>query len=95
MNIARGSGRNVEPVNFSKEIFLRVNLPPLYILKRTMIPEIVKQKTEIENKEYFRRLDLCGPNRKSKKLKFSTVSVSIGNFRVKELEKSRLPIITE
>ena len=50
MNIHRGRGRNLHPVNFSKEIFLKFNLPPLHHLDKTFIPTLVKKK--IEERQY-------------------------------------------
>ena len=57
MNIANGTCRNLHPVNFAKEIYLRVNLPPLHTLKLTFIPFIVNVKLNEENKKYFRKLE--------------------------------------
>ena len=77
MNIHHGRGRNVHPVNFNKEIYLQFNLPPLHIMKKKMIPEVVTHKMNSERKKY-----LSETQRKSK-LKFETLSSSIGNFRVR------------
>ena len=40
INRAFSSGRNLEPINLSKEICLVYNLPPLHLLKHTLIPEL-------------------------------------------------------
>ena len=55
MKIAKGKGRNCDPVNFSKEMILSYNLPPLHILSQGFIPEIVKELST--QKEYFQRGD--------------------------------------
>ena len=85
MNIHHGRGRNVHPVNFNKEIYLQFNLPPLHIMKKKLIPEIVKYKLDIERKNF-----LSKTMRKSM-LKFGTLSSTVGNFRAKEEEASHLP----
>ena len=38
MKLAVDKGRNLNPVYFSQEIMMRVNLPPLHILTQKMIP---------------------------------------------------------
>ena len=81
-----GRGRNVHPVNFNKEIFLHFNLPPLHIMKKNLIPKVVKYKVEIERKKFVSKTQ-----RKSK-LKFGVLSSSVGNFRVKEEEALHLPL---
>ena len=86
MNIHHGRGRNVHPVNFNKEIYLQVNLPPLHIMKKKLIPEVVKHKLDNERKEF-----LSKTMRKSK-LKFGNLSSTVGNFRVQEEEASHLPV---
>ena len=53
MTLAQARFRNLEPVNFSKEIFLRFNLPPLHVLKLTFIPATARKL--MEYKEFHRR----------------------------------------
>ena len=90
MNIARGKGRNLEPVNFSKEVFCRVNLPPLHILKQRFIPEIVEQLVDQDGKLFFRKRD--GTSKSwLQRLKYTEVSSSLENFRKKEEKQSKLP----
>ena len=89
MNIHRGRGRNLHPVNYSKELFLKFNLPPLHHLAKTFIPSIVKIVTQEEEKTYHRRLDA---GYYKYKLKFNVSSATIGNFRNKEELKSHLPL---
>ena len=91
MNIHRGRGRNLHPVNFSKEIFLKFNLPPLHHLDKTFIPTLVKKKIEEDNIQYYRKLD-DQKNCWQQKLKYQSVSATIGNFRKSEEEKSHLPL---
>ena len=76
---------NFHPVNFNKEIFLRFNLPPLHVLKSTLIPEVVKEKVENERKEFLVKS-------KASRLKFTVTSASVGNFRIKEEENSHIPV---
>ena len=74
MNQATASGRNMHSENFSKEIFLRVNLPPLHKLYEGLIPDILKD--DIQNgKEFLRKAD--SNNRQLRKLNFATTSSSI------------------
>ena len=73
MCTARGKGRNLEPTNFAKEIFCRVNLPHLHICKETFIPEIVLWLVDEKQKKYFRKLDRLRPD----KLKFENVWTSM------------------
>ena len=54
---ARGKGSNLELINFAKEIFCLLNLPPLRILKKTVIPEIVKMLVVDARMIFFRKLD--------------------------------------
>jgi hypothetical protein len=84
MNIHKGRGRNLHPVNYAKELYLRFNLGPTHILAEHFIPEIVEIKTEEENKSYFTKAPLA-------KLKYDAWSSTIGNFRVNEVEKCHLP----
>ena len=87
MKIHIGRGRNLHPVNFGKEIFLRFNLPPLHSLTSNYIPKIVKMKLD-EKTEYFRKLQFT----RNEKLKYVELSASVGNFRKSEEDKTHLPI---
>ena len=89
MKIGKGKGRNCSAVNFSKEITLCYNLPPLHVLSKTFIPRTVQSLTS--SKEYFRK----GDKRSEwvlRKLKFTSLSASLFNFRDKEEQKSKLPV---
>ena len=88
---ARAKRHNMELINFAKEIFCRVNLPPLRILKKTFIPEIVKMLVDDERMIFFRKLDGAVTSYVYR-LKFETVSASIGNYRQKRENLSKLPI---
>ena len=52
MKIHGGQGRNLHPANFSKEIFLKFNLPPLHIMKQKLIPEVAKDLVLNEKKSF-------------------------------------------
>ena len=68
MNQATASGRNMHSANFSKEIFLRVNLLPMHKLYEGFIPEILNE--DIQNvKEFLRKAD--SNNRQLRKLETS------------------------
>ena len=87
MKISLGRNRNLEPINFSKEIFLCVNLPPLHILKLNFIPEIVakfrRRKSFFRNDQYKSYVA---------KFKYADSSSSLGNFRSSEEKRCRLPL---
>ena len=88
MNIHHGRGRNVHPVNFNKEIFLQFNLPPLHIMKKQLIPEVVQIKLLNERKKYVSQTD----KKWITKLKFGKLSSTVGNFREREEEAAHLPV---
>ena len=50
MNINSGTGRQLEPVNFSAEIYLRFNLGPLHRLTG-----FIKEVALVHGKEFFRK----------------------------------------
>ena len=50
MNINSGTGRQLQPVNFSVEIYLRFNLGPLHTLGG-----LVKDVVDKHNKKFFRK----------------------------------------
>ena len=89
MSLHRGHGRNLQPVNFSNEIYLRVNLAPLHILKKQFIPEIVDLIVKKEKKVFRRKLDNTADGKR--KLVSSATSSTICNFRLKEELASHLP----
>ena len=86
MKMHHGRGRNVHPVNFNKEIYLRFNLPPLHIMKESLISEAVKVKLADEKKSFIFQ------TARQDKLKFGHLSSSVGNFRIREDASSHLPI---
>ena len=59
-------------------IFLKFNLPPLHIMKKTTIPNIAKEFVETEKREYYTKSS-------DRKLKFFSLSSTIGNFRNEEV----------
>ena len=72
MNINSGTGRQLQPINFSVEICLRFNLGPLHTLAG-----LIEDVTENHDKQFFRRAAPRGLN-------MSSTSVAITNFRKKE-----------
>ena len=76
MNILVDKGRNLTPSNFSRELILSFNSPPLHILAKTIIPELVKQLLKDKRMEFFRTSELSNLRR----LKFETLSAPIGNY---------------
>ena len=88
MSIAKGKGRNCEPVNFSEEVSLCYNLPPLHILARSFIPEIV---SDITDRKGFFRVGDHGYKSIRNRLVSNTLSASLFNLRESEENKSKLP----
>ena len=50
MKIHGGKGRNLLSFNFSKEIYLNFNMPPLHVMKSTIISRLAKYLVEKEKK---------------------------------------------
>ena len=86
MNILVEKGRNLSSANFSKELQLSSNMPPLHILKVNIIPEIAKDLRKTHY--FFRKLEQT----KSSMLKYQYLSASVGNFRKKVEEKAHIPV---
>ena len=81
MNINNGTGRQLQPVNFSTETCLRFNLGSLHTLTG-LIEDIVKQ----HDKHFFRKAP-------PKNLNASSLSSAIVTYRRKEEEKSHVPYL--
>ena len=79
MNINSGTGRQLQPVNFSVEIYLRFNLGHLHALGG-----LVKDVAEKHGKEFFRREAPMG-------LSLESTSVAITSFRKKSELKCHIP----
>ena len=83
--MATVSGRNLFPENFAREVFPSFILPPLPLLMKKFIAEVVMEEMKNKNKEYIRRGK--GIFRQTRKFKYAELSSSIGNFRSIEHEK--------
>ena len=79
MNINCGTGRYLQPVNFSTEICLRFNLGPLHTLTG-LIRDVIEQ----HSKSYFRKALPRGLNA-------TELSAAIATYRKKEEDKSHIP----
>ena len=86
MKRAKGGGRQLRRENFSVEMFLKINLPPMHIMEETFIPEIVEELKQ--TKEFLRRTGrlekLVGGEEK--------LSAAVHNMRKREEKMSRFPI---
>ena len=86
MKRAKGGGRELRRKNFSAEMFLKLNFPPMHILEETFIPEIVEELRQ--SKEFFRRTrrleKLVGGEEK--------LGAAVYNMRKREEKMSRFPI---
>ncbi|CAL4187776.1 unnamed protein product [Meganyctiphanes norvegica] len=88
MGIVAARGRNTHLVNFEKEIKLRFHQTPLHILTNTFIPKLTDHI--VSNTEFFRKVDKLA--KELKKLKFQTLSVSMGKLKEIKVEKVHVPI---
>ena len=77
MKIHGGKGRNLLSFNFSKEIYLNFNMPPLQVMKSTIISRLAKYLVENEKKDYSRRTHMS-------RWLHKTVSSTVWNFRKSE-----------
>ena len=94
MTMARAKGRNLESSHFHKELFCRVNLPPLHICKNSFVPNIVQQllKTKTGNpRNFFRSSDDAAPSLINR-LCNKTLSTSLVNYRKLVEEKNNIPL---
>jgi hypothetical protein len=80
MNINSGTGRQLQPVYFSVEIYLRFNLGPLHALGGS-----VKDLAEKHGKEFFRKAVSMG-------LVMDRTSIAISSFRKKSELNCHIPL---
>jgi hypothetical protein len=86
MGIAVANGRNLEPANLNKEVFIRFNSPPLHILKQQFVPMVAAKWRETMKLEFYRK------GKKRSGLKTDELSHSLESFRSREEEKSHIPV---
>ena len=86
MNIVVGKARNMAPANFSKEIIIAFNSPPLHILKKKFVPAVVAEWVK-DGKRFKRRLENTNMSYKLQYL----ISAALGNARRKAQESSHVP----
>ena len=91
MGIAVANGRNLEPANLNKEVFIRFNSPPLHILKEQFIPMAAAKWRETMKKEHS-ELEFYRRGKKKSGLKMDEVSHNLESFRQREEEKSHIPV---
>ena len=89
MNICVHKGRNLSAGNFSRELTFAFNSPSLHVLSSKFIPEIVEILINKKKMKFFRKLD---EGIFHNKLKFQTVSASLGNYRTKSDKSTNLPL---
>ena len=86
MRIHGGKGRHLHPVNFSKEVCLNFNLPPVHTLT-SIISGLTNQIVNVEKKRFSRR-------GRSGLWKYSKYSASVGNYRNRVEDESHTPVGT-
>ena len=73
----KGKGRNVEPVNFNKELFIKFNGPAPGPDSESLISCVVTQKRLDRQNE----LQTCFISNHPNRLKFIGIGATIGNLR--------------
>ena len=86
MSIAVSNGRNLQPFNLDKELYIRFNLPPLHKLQ-DFVKFISKSWREIGDKEFYIK-----KRRATSRLNLTNLSSSLANFRSKQEELSHFPV---
>ena len=92
MNILVDKGRNLAAGNFSKELMFAFNAPSIHILSKKFIPEVAKTLVDEKKIIYFRSYDSSTYKSNFNKLKFTCLSSSLGNFRMKVDSNGHLPL---
>ena len=83
MSIAVSNGRNIQPFNLDKEIFIKFNLPLLHKIGN-FINKVAKDWKSRGDKKFF--------SAKRSDLKLTHLSSSLANLRQKEYESSHFPV---
>ena len=83
MSIAVSNGRNLQPFNLDKEIFIKFNLPPLHKIGN-FVKKVAKDWRSRGDKQFF--------TKKRSNLKLTELSSSLANFRQKEEEFPHFPV---
>ena len=92
MVVSTSKGKHVQKQNLGKNICLNFNLPPMHILDECFVKEIADDLLKKKELRFFRKLEVKRPSW-VKKLKNSSLSSSIHNFREeKERKNMRLPM---
>lgn len=86
MSIAVSNGRNLQPFNLDKELYIRFNLPPLHKIQ-DFVKFVAKSWREIGDKQFFIK-----KRRATNRLNLSTLSSSLSNFRSAEEAKAHFPV---
>ena len=86
MSIAVSNGRNLQPFNLDKELYIRFNLPPLHKLQ-DFIKDIASSWREVGDKQFYIK-----KRRATSRLKLTNISSSLANFRSKQEENSHFPV---
>ena len=84
MGIALANGRNLEPPNLNKEVYIRFNSPPFHILQKKFIPTVAARWKK--QKEFYRRF------KKKSGLRLYHLSHTMESFRKREEERSHIPV---
>lgn len=83
MSAHKSKGRNLDPFYYDQELYLMYNLPSMSVVKETMLPQILKEKLDIQRKKYISK----DPSR----LNFPHLGSAIGTHRKEQEKLSHLP----
>ena len=86
MSIAVSNGRNLQPFNLDKELYIRFNLPPLHKLQN-FVKDIARSWREVGDKQFYIK-----KRRAASRLKLTNISSSLANFRSQQEETSHFPV---
>ena len=78
MKISCGKNRYLEKVNFGREMFCNMNLPPMHILAEMFVPELAMEL--VKKNKFFRKVSKERPSW-VKNFVSVDLSASLFNFR--------------
>ena len=87
MSIAVSNGRNIQPFNLDKELYMRFNLPPLHKIQ-DFVKFVAKNWREVGDKEFYMK----SQRKATSRLKLSVLSSSLSNYRSREEELAHFPV---
>ena len=88
MKTATGRNRYLDPVNFSKEVYLEFNLGPLFLLE-----DLVNEVFELKKKQYIYKEKPSGNlSTHFSRLADATEGSSVRTYRNRQVKKAHVPL---